>query len=425
MPATAREPSADLSTPLPIGRQHRLLRARTCTPGNGPDHALRDGTEMMDQQGTALHGWRIAVAGLFLQMALGAVYAWSVFRTPLAVQFGWSIPEVTLTFNISIFVVGIAAFAGGLWMKSPRAACRRGQRDQSPPPPRRSTRSWGRLSRPAPWCRGIGTGPRVRERARALLTEADPSSAPGVDQGDTDQARRRESVADVSPVPHVPRRLEEVGLPVLVLEVVRVFPSIEHHQRDAGLRKVGLVVVDLRGEQAAADRLPDEGGPTGTHDRRRSLCELALEEVEAAEILDDGFREGPFRPRRALGCEVLPEQRMENVPGEVEGQRAFERGQAREIILHARLVELLERVVGPFHVAGVVFVVVQLHDVARYVRLESAVVVAQIRQRILVRHVLDPWQQLCHRAHATRSVTTMLPLKSGCRCGQRHDQEGR
>jgi len=60
---------------------------------------------------------RIAVAGLFLQMALGAVYAWSVFRIPLAVQFGWSIPEVTLTFNISILVVGIAAFAGGLWME--------------------------------------------------------------------------------------------------------------------------------------------------------------------------------------------------------------------------------------------------------------------------------------------------------------------
>src|SRR5438132_7821694 len=63
--------------------------------------------------------------------------------------------------------------------------------------------------------RAIGTGPRVTERARALLSEADPSSAPGVDQSDTDQARGRESVADVSPVPQVPRRLEELGLPVL------------------------------------------------------------------------------------------------------------------------------------------------------------------------------------------------------------------
>ena len=57
-----------------------------------------------------------------MQIALGAVYAWSVFRAPLAKQFGWSIPEVTLTFTISIFVLGIAAFFGGLWLnrKGPR-----------------------------------------------------------------------------------------------------------------------------------------------------------------------------------------------------------------------------------------------------------------------------------------------------------------
>src|SRR5205807_1751701 len=63
-----------------------------------------------------MNRWVIATAGVFLQIALGAVYAWSVFRTPLAKQFGWSIPEVTLTFTISIFVLGIAAFFGGLWL---------------------------------------------------------------------------------------------------------------------------------------------------------------------------------------------------------------------------------------------------------------------------------------------------------------------
>jgi OFA family oxalate/formate antiporter-like MFS transporter len=64
----------------------------------------------------------IAVAGVLLQIALGAVYAWSVFRAPLASQFGWSISEVTLTFTISIFVLGVAAFLGGLWLnrKGPR-----------------------------------------------------------------------------------------------------------------------------------------------------------------------------------------------------------------------------------------------------------------------------------------------------------------
>jgi OFA family oxalate/formate antiporter-like MFS transporter len=60
--------------------------------------------------------WVIAVAGIFMQIALGAVYAWSVFRIPLARQFGWSIPQVTLTFTISIFVLGVSAFFGGLWL---------------------------------------------------------------------------------------------------------------------------------------------------------------------------------------------------------------------------------------------------------------------------------------------------------------------
>src|ERR1700719_1462652 len=66
--------------------------------------------------------WLIAIAGVFLQIALGAVYAWSVFRVPLSKQFGWSISEVTLTFTISIFVLGFAAFFGGLWLnrKGPR-----------------------------------------------------------------------------------------------------------------------------------------------------------------------------------------------------------------------------------------------------------------------------------------------------------------
>src|ERR1700745_3053249 len=66
--------------------------------------------------------WVIAIAGVFFQIALGAVYAWSVFRVPLTKQFGWSISEVTLTFTISIFLLGFAAFFGGLWLnrKGPR-----------------------------------------------------------------------------------------------------------------------------------------------------------------------------------------------------------------------------------------------------------------------------------------------------------------
>ncbi|HTZ60717.1 MAG TPA: OFA family MFS transporter [Acidobacteriaceae bacterium] len=63
-----------------------------------------------------MNRWGIAAAGFFLQVALGAVYAWSVFRTPLVKRFHWTISEVTLTFTISIFVLGFAAFFGGLWL---------------------------------------------------------------------------------------------------------------------------------------------------------------------------------------------------------------------------------------------------------------------------------------------------------------------
>ena len=61
--------------------------------------------------------WVIAAAGVLMQVALGAVYAWSVFRIPLTRTYGWTISEVTLTFTIAIFVLGLAAFGGGLWMR--------------------------------------------------------------------------------------------------------------------------------------------------------------------------------------------------------------------------------------------------------------------------------------------------------------------
>ncbi|WP_158792420.1 OFA family MFS transporter [Granulicella sp. L60] len=61
--------------------------------------------------------WWIAFAGVLLQMALGAVYAWSVFRIPLAKLFHSTISEVTLTFTIAIMVLGFASFFGGLWLK--------------------------------------------------------------------------------------------------------------------------------------------------------------------------------------------------------------------------------------------------------------------------------------------------------------------
>jgi OFA family oxalate/formate antiporter-like MFS transporter len=61
--------------------------------------------------------WLIAAAGVVMQIALGAVYAWSVFRIPLTKQYGYSVSQGTLVFEIAILTLGFASFLGGLWMK--------------------------------------------------------------------------------------------------------------------------------------------------------------------------------------------------------------------------------------------------------------------------------------------------------------------
>src|SRR5579883_2710380 len=66
---------------------------------------------------TTTNRWLIAGGGVVMQVALGAVYAWSVFRIPLTKAHAWTIPEVTFAFELTIFVLGFASFAGGIWMK--------------------------------------------------------------------------------------------------------------------------------------------------------------------------------------------------------------------------------------------------------------------------------------------------------------------
>src|SRR5258708_23872952 len=61
--------------------------------------------------------WILALAGVLMQVALGAVYAWSVFRIPLTQSYGWTVSQVTLAFELAILVLGFAAFARGLWMR--------------------------------------------------------------------------------------------------------------------------------------------------------------------------------------------------------------------------------------------------------------------------------------------------------------------
>jgi MFS transporter, OFA family, oxalate/formate antiporter len=67
-------------------------------------------------QGNVPNRWRIAAAGVAMQVALGAVYAWSVFRKPLSEHFDTSVASVNLIFSLAILALGFAAYFGGVWM---------------------------------------------------------------------------------------------------------------------------------------------------------------------------------------------------------------------------------------------------------------------------------------------------------------------
>ncbi|MFB3925227.1 MAG: OFA family MFS transporter [Syntrophales bacterium] len=66
--------------------------------------------------------WFIAIAAIIMQLCLGTVYAWSVFKKPLMGAHHWAETETQMAFIIFMFVVGIAAAFGGTLVdkKGPR-----------------------------------------------------------------------------------------------------------------------------------------------------------------------------------------------------------------------------------------------------------------------------------------------------------------
>jgi OFA family oxalate/formate antiporter-like MFS transporter len=57
--------------------------------------------------------WVLAGAAVLVQLALGAVYAWSVFVNPYIEQMGWSRTQTTLPFTVAIGVIFIGTLVGG------------------------------------------------------------------------------------------------------------------------------------------------------------------------------------------------------------------------------------------------------------------------------------------------------------------------
>ena len=66
--------------------------------------------------------WFIAIAAVVIQLCLGTVYAWSVFKNPLMNMHGWDGKSVQYTFMLLMLIIGLSAAFGGTLVdkKGPR-----------------------------------------------------------------------------------------------------------------------------------------------------------------------------------------------------------------------------------------------------------------------------------------------------------------
>src|SRR5215213_6968811 len=64
-----------------------------------------------------MNRWKVAVAAVVMQLGLGSLYAWSVFRQPLSAHYGASVTSVNVAFFVAIFVFGISTLSAGFLLR--------------------------------------------------------------------------------------------------------------------------------------------------------------------------------------------------------------------------------------------------------------------------------------------------------------------
>ena len=60
-----------------------------------------------------MNRWRVVAGGVLMNLALGSLYAWSVFVAPLEKEFGWKRAETSLVFTIAVVTFAITFIFGG------------------------------------------------------------------------------------------------------------------------------------------------------------------------------------------------------------------------------------------------------------------------------------------------------------------------
>ncbi|GIU01426.1 MFS transporter [Sulfurovum sp. TSL6] len=68
--------------------------------------------------------WFMALAAMAIHISIGSVYAWSVYVNPIQSTMHWTLTDVTITFSIAIFFLGLSAALMGKFVerKGPRVA---------------------------------------------------------------------------------------------------------------------------------------------------------------------------------------------------------------------------------------------------------------------------------------------------------------
>lgn len=80
------------------------------------------------QEQTAAGRWRFAAAAFLMQLCLGVIYAWSIFRNPLAALHGWSKAQTIAPYRYSLLFFTLGMIVAGFWQdrKGPRVVASAG-----------------------------------------------------------------------------------------------------------------------------------------------------------------------------------------------------------------------------------------------------------------------------------------------------------
>jgi len=73
---------------------------------------------------TKKNRWFIVLAAMGIHICIGSVYAWSVYVKPIQTAMNWTLTDVTITFSVAIFFLGLAAALLGKFVENrgPRVA---------------------------------------------------------------------------------------------------------------------------------------------------------------------------------------------------------------------------------------------------------------------------------------------------------------